>query len=84
MDELNKTDRRLAALRFISQGQVTYSPKSAQWTVSGDPVSGWDFRTFTELRAAEGLLSFSRVSTSGVSKVDLAAPGKKLLTSWLD
>jgi hypothetical protein len=83
MVTLNKTARRLSALRFISEGAVTYSPKIARWTVRDEVISGWDYRTFTELRSTTGLLSFGKPK-AGVSKVELTASGKKLLTSWLD
>lgn len=81
---LGKTERRVNALRFISQGTVTYAPKKAQWSVDGEAVSGWDYRTFTEIRAARNLLNFGKPNATGVSKVDLTVAGKALLTSWLD
>lgn len=84
MDELRKTERRLNALRFISQGSVTYTPRFAQWRVDGEPVQGWDFRTFTELRDAGRLLSFGKPSKAEASTVELTDAGKALLTSWLD
>lgn len=82
--DLKKTTRRVSALRFIAQGDVTYSARDAQWTVAGETVAGWDYRTLTELRNAPGLLVIRAAKDKGKSKVDLTAAGRRLLASWLD
>lgn len=82
--ELKRTTRRVEALRFIAQGDVTYSAREAAWAVAGETVAGWDYRTFTEIRNTPGLLVIRAANDRGKSKVDLTAAGKKLLASWLD
>lgn len=78
----NRTDRRVNALRYVSEGLVTYHEASAEWHVAGQPVGGWDFRTFTELKAA-GAFTFGP-SADRVSRVDLAPTARGLLARWLD
>ena len=78
-----KTEARVQALTAVRGRRVTYRPRAAEWSLSGEAVGGWDFRTLTSLRQA-GALVVSDPDDAGVSTVELSEPGEGLLIRWLD
>ena len=80
----NKTDARLAALTEVRAHRVAYRPRSAEWSMSGEPVGSWEFRTLSGLRLAGALMVGEPDKDTGVSTVELTEAGEGLLLRWLD
>jgi hypothetical protein len=78
-----RTDARVDALTAVRARRVTYRPRAAEWSLSGEAVGGWDFRTLTSLRQA-GALVVGNPNKEGVSTVELSESGEGLLVRWLD
>ena len=74
MTSLNKTDSRLAALRKVAQGEISYDPRNGTYRDADGTVSGAHRRTFAELRTG-GAIQVG-------DPVKLTESGKALIENW--
>lgn len=74
--DLSATERRINALRSVKAGRVRYDAGNASWLVNGVATSGWNWRTFSEMRTAGWI---QPVSASGVSAVVVTEAGERIL-----
>lgn len=74
--ELTPTERRLNGLRWVKDGKVSYDPVAAAWLVGGETVTGWDWRTFSEMNQA-GWITIT--DERKAAPVKLTEAGKKIL-----
>lgn len=74
--ELTPTERRRNGLRWVREGKVSYDPIAAAYQVKGETVTGWDWRTLSEMVQA-GWIAIT--DEREVAKVQLTAAGEKIL-----
>jgi hypothetical protein len=78
--DLNRTDARVAAMRAVIAGTVTYDSASGVYTLGGDTLTGAARRTYAELRTAN---VFKTSTARGSSTVELSLPvGQDLAREW--
>lgn len=74
--ELTPTERRRNGLRWVQEGKVSYDPIAAAWLVGSTTVTGWDWRTFSEMNQAGWIaITDERVA----APVVLTETGRKIL-----
>lgn len=78
--ELNRTDARVAAVRAVIAGVVTYDSATGVYAVEGANLTGAARRTYAELRTAR---VFKTATARGSSIVELSRPvGQDLAREW--
>ncbi|HET9144123.1 hypothetical protein [Actinophytocola sp.] len=78
MTALNKTDSRLVALREVSEGKISYDPRTGTYSDENGTVSGARRRTFAELRSNGAI----EVGGTSVHRVTLTTAGSDLVSAW--
>lgn len=72
------TFRRIQALKKVRRGAVFYVQRKAAWIVDGAPMTGWDWRTLSDLRR-HGLMKIgaagkAALTEEGVTALDTLGP----------
>jgi hypothetical protein len=74
--DLTPTERRRNGLRWVQEGKVSYDPLAASFLVDAKTVTGWDWRTFSEMNQA-GWIAIT--DARAVAAVELTEAGRKIL-----
>jgi hypothetical protein len=80
-DNLTPTERRKTALGWVREQRVTYSPSRAAYLLDGEEVTGWDWRTFSEMRQAKWIETRAQKANPALSDVVLTEAGDKIESS---